>query len=208
MTAQGPTPPPAEGRRGSAREVGAAVLPPRGREAFAFLGLGSNVGDRLETLQSAVDLLENRPGIRVDAVSSVYETAPVGGPEQGPFLNLVVRVATRRSPQRLLAACQAVEQALGRVRVERWGPRTIDVDILLYERRRVLTRQLEVPHPRLPERPFALVPLLEVGHAEALPDGRTIASLLAALAPIDGVTMVGAQVRPPGEAGPSREPST
>lgn len=184
----------------------AAHWPPRGQEVFAFLGLGSNLGDRLATLQAAVDRLGAAPGLRVDEVSSVYETAPVGGPEQGPFLNLCVRVATARSPARLLEACADVEAALGRVRTVRWGPRTIDVDVLLYAQRVVTTRRLTVPHPRLAERAFVLVGLLEVAVGEKLPDGRSISGLLAGLAPIEGITMIGRQVtvRPPaGGAGPA-----
>jgi 2-amino-4-hydroxy-6-hydroxymethyldihydropteridine diphosphokinase len=176
-----------------------AVLPPRRQEIFAFLGLGSNLGDRLTHLQEAVDLLHRRPSLRVDAVSSVYETEPVGGPEQGPFLNMAVRVATRRSPRRLLAACFGVEQALGRKRLERWGPRTIDIDILLYGNRAFATRRLTVPHPRLVERPFALIPLLEVAPGMTLPDGRSLASVIGGLAPIEGVHMVGSQVHLPVE---------
>lgn len=176
-----------------------AVLPPRRREAFVFLGLGSNLGDRLAHLQDAVELLHARPGIRIDAVSGVYETDPVGGPEQEAFLNMAVRAATRSSPRRVLAACQGVEQALGRVRTVRWGPRTIDIDILLYEQRVISTRRLEVPHPRLVERPFALVPLAEVAPGWRLPDGRSVAEVLAGLAPVEGVRQVGDQVRAPGE---------
>ena len=164
---------------------------------WAFLGLGSNIEDRIDYLQTAVEALAAHPRIRVDAVSSVYETEPVGGPEQEAFLNIAVRVATLLSPRGLLKAGQAVEQALGRERVERWGPRTIDVDILLYGSRTVRRRTLEIPHPRLTERPFALVPLLEVAPGKKLPDGRSIASVLAGLAPIEGVTMVGAHVTVP-----------
>ncbi len=184
-------------RRAAPREVASALLPPRGREAFAFLGLGSNVGDRLTALQSAVDLLHGRPAIRVDAVSGVYETEPVGGPAQDPYLNLAIRVATRRSPRRLWAACQAVEQALGRVRSVRWGPRTMDIDLLLYEQRVVATRRLEIPHPRLTERAFVLIPLIEVAPGATLPDGRSLATALAALAPVEGVHLVGTQIRTP-----------
>lgn len=178
-----------------------AVLPPRGREVFAFLGFGSNLGDRLSYLQLAVELLHTRPGIRVDAVSSVYETEPVGGPEQDPYLNLAVRVGTRRSPRRLMAACHGVEQALGRTRTQRWGPRTIDIDVLLYDERVVDTRRLQIPHPRLTERPFALIPLLEVAPGTRLPDGRSIATVLGSLAPVEGVEMVGQQVVAPQEGG-------
>ena len=138
----------------------------------AFLGLGSNLGDPLDHLQQAVDLLHDDPLTTVLDVSSVYLTTPVGGPEQDDYLNLAVRVATRRSPHGLLRRCQAVEAALHRVRAERWGPRTIDVDLLLYGSRVVRTRRLEVPHPRLTERAFALVPLLEVAPGWSLLGGR------------------------------------
>ncbi len=164
---------------------------------WAFLGLGSNIEDRLTYLQAAVNALHNHPKIRVDAVSSVYETEPVGGPEQGPYLNMVLRVATLLSPRRLLGHAQHVEQTLGRARAERWGPRTIDIDILLYGERTIRRRRLQVPHPRLDERAFALVPLLEVAPGMRLPDGRSIASVVARLAPITGITMVGAQVSVP-----------
>lgn len=167
-------------------------------EQFAFLGLGSNLGDRLDFLQQAVDLLHSDPVSRVDAVSSVYETAPVGGPEQGPFLNIAVRIATRRSPARLLALCQRVEHALGRVRTAHWGPRTVDIDVLLYGDLVVSRSDLVVPHPRLKDRPFALIPLLEVAPGQRFPDGSSPASALGRLAPIEGVNMIGAQVREPG----------
>jgi 2-amino-4-hydroxy-6-hydroxymethyldihydropteridine diphosphokinase len=163
--------------------------------AFAFLGLGSNLGDRLTNLQRAVDLLDADRRTRVDAVSSVYETEPVGGPEQGPYLNLAARIATRRSPTGLLRLCHRVEAALGRTREVRWGPRTVDVDILLYDDRTVATRRLVVPHPRLTERAFALIPLMEVAPGQRLPDGRSLPSLVARLAPIEGITMIGTQVR-------------
>lgn len=179
----------------------AARLPPR-VEQFAFLGLGSNLGDRLETLQRAVDLLDADRRTRVDAVSSVYETAPVGGPPQDDFLNLAARVATRRSPLALLALCHAVESALGRVRRERWGPRTIDVDILLYDEREVDVHRLRIPHPRLTQRAFALVPLVEVAPGQRLPDGRSLPAAVAALAPIEGLTAVGSQVVLPAGGGP------
>jgi 2-amino-4-hydroxy-6-hydroxymethyldihydropteridine diphosphokinase len=165
---------------------------------WTFLGLGSNIEDRLDYLQAAVDALGEHPKIRVDAVSSVYETDPVGGPEQGAYLNLVVRAATLLSPRRLLAAANDIERKLGRERVQRWGPRTIDIDILLYGERIIERRTLQVPHPRLVERPFALVPLLEVAPGKHLPDGRSVASILGGLAPIEGVTMVGSQVTVPG----------
>jgi 2-amino-4-hydroxy-6-hydroxymethyldihydropteridine diphosphokinase len=168
-----------------------------GRGAFAFLGLGSNLGDRLDHLQRAVDLLDADARTRVDAVSSVYETEPVGGPEQDPYFNLAVRVATRRAPARLLRLCHRVEQELGRTREVRWGPRTIDVDILLYDERVIDRPQLSVPHPRLTERAFALIPLIEVAPGQLLPDGRSLPAVLARLAPVEGVRMVGEQVHVP-----------
>lgn len=171
-------------------------LPSR-RERFAFLGLGSNVGDRLELLQQAVDRMDDDPRTRVDAVSSVYETEPVGGPEQGPYLNIALRIATTRSPKSLLELCHDVEASLGRVRRERWGPRTVDVDILLYDHRVVRRRNLEIPHPRLADRAFALVPLMEVAPGTSLPDGTTLATALARLAPVEGITMIGTQVTGP-----------
>lgn len=171
-------------------------LPP-GREIFAFLGLGSNIGDRLAYLQSGVDHLAAHPKVRIDEISSVYETAPVGGPPQDPFLNMAIRVATTASPHGLLRACQQAEQAAERERTVRWGPRTLDVDVLLYGDRTISTRRLTVPHPRLAERPFALVPLIEVAPGAALPDGRSLVQVLVALAPIEDIVMVGRQVRQP-----------
>lgn len=170
-------------------------------EVFAFLGLGSNIESRLDHLQDAVDRLDRDPRIRVDGVSSVYATAPVGGPAQEPFLNIAARVATRHRPRALLRACQRVEALGERTRTVRWGPRTIDVDVLLYDRRTVRRRDLEVPHPRLTERAFALIPLIEVAPGMTLPDGRSLATALAALAPVEGVTMVGQQVQAPESGG-------
>lgn len=172
------------------------LLPPGG-EVFAFLGLGSNLDDPFDHLQAGVDLLHADGRSRIDAVSSAYRTAPVGGPPQDDFVNIAVRLATRRSPRSLLKLCHAVESARGRVRDARWGPRTLDVDVLLYDDRVIASRRLEVPHPRLEERAFALVPLIEVAPGFRLPDGRTLTSVLAGLAPVDDVVQVGRQVRAP-----------
>lgn len=179
----------------------AGLIERRRPETFAFVGLGSNLGDRLALLQAAVDALDADGVTRVDAVSSVYETDPVGGPEQEAFLNAAARVATRRSPRRLLALCQDVERRLGRRRDVRWGPRTIDLDILLYGEATVSRRHLEIPHPRLLERAFALVPLMEVAPGQKLPGGSSLASALARLAPVEGVRMIGTQVHLPGRQG-------
>lgn len=129
----------------------------------AFLGLGSNVGDRAGHLRAAVDSL---PGLV--AVSDVYETDPVGGPDQGRFLNLVAEIDTDLSPRELLGVCHRLESAAGRVRDVRWGPRTLDVDILWIEGINVDEPDLEIPHPRMSERRFVLEPLADLA-PELLP---------------------------------------
>ncbi|MEO5680120.1 MAG: 2-amino-4-hydroxy-6-hydroxymethyldihydropteridine diphosphokinase [Acidimicrobiales bacterium] len=128
----------------------------------AHLGLGSNLGDRLAFLRAALRGLAATPGVQVAAVSRVYETAPVGGPEQGPYLNAVVALDTDLTAAGLLAVAQRLEAAAGRVRSERWGPRPLDVDVLLVGDERVATAELTVPHPRLAERGFVLAPLADV----------------------------------------------
>jgi len=127
----------------------------------AFLGLGSNLGDRVANLQRAVGLLDARPGIRVVRTSSVYETDPVG-PPQPDYLNAVAEVRTTLAPRELLMAALEVERALGRVREERWGPRTLDVDVLTYGDERIDEPGLTVPHPRMHDRAFVMVPLSEL----------------------------------------------
>jgi 2-amino-4-hydroxy-6-hydroxymethyldihydropteridine diphosphokinase len=167
--------------------------PPAGEEVV-FLGLGGNEGDSIELLSRAVRALHAHPRITVEDLSSTYETEPVGGPEQAPFLNVAVRARTALSPLGLLRACQQVEADLGRVRTVRWGPRTVDVDVLLYGDRVLDAPVLTVPHPRLAERAFAVVPLVEVAPGWRLPDGRTLTKLVASMAPIEGVQAIGRQV--------------
>jgi 2-amino-4-hydroxy-6-hydroxymethyldihydropteridine diphosphokinase len=128
----------------------------------AYLGIGSNLGDRLARLQSAVEGLAADPGVSVVAVSPVYETAPVGGPPQADYLNAVVAIDTALSARGLLELAQQLEAAAERVRVERWGARTLDVDVLLIENERVVEPDLVVPHPRIAERAFVLVPLADL----------------------------------------------
>jgi len=123
----------------------------------AFLGLGSNLGDRWQYLRTAVSALPD-----VVRISPVYETDPVGPPGQGPYLNCVVELYTDRSPHQLLAVARAAEERAGRVRTTRWGPRTLDVDVLLMGDQFVSDSELEVPHPRLWDRPFVLVPLADL----------------------------------------------
>lgn len=126
--------------------------------ARAFLGLGSNLGDRVAYLRAAVSSLPD-----LVAVSRVYETKPVGGPDgQGAYLNLVVELATQLGPRDLLELCGRLEAVAGRVREARWGPRTLDVDVLWVEGQEVHDPDLEVPHPRLRERRFVLAPLADL----------------------------------------------
>jgi 2-amino-4-hydroxy-6-hydroxymethyldihydropteridine diphosphokinase len=138
----------------------------------AFLALGSNLGDRAANLQRAVDLLAGRVGVEIVSSSRVYETDPVGGPPQPDYLNAVVEARTSLSPKELLEACLAVEAEMGRERKERWGPRVIDVDVLTYSREEVDEPGLQVPHPRMHERGFVLIPLFELDSDPPLPGGR------------------------------------
>jgi 2-amino-4-hydroxy-6-hydroxymethyldihydropteridine diphosphokinase len=131
----------------------------------AFLGLGSNLGDREAQLRRAIEGISD-----VIAVSPVYETDPVGGPEQGPYLNVVVELETALSPRELLDLCHRLEKAAQRVRVERWGPRTLDVDVLLVGDLTVDEPDLQVPHPRLYERRFVLAPLADLAPDLVPPD--------------------------------------
>lgn len=125
--------------------------------ARAFLGLGSNLGDRRQHLRDAIAAIPD-----VVAVSRVYETAPVGGPEQGAYLNVVVRLETDCSPRELLEIGRACEAEAQRVRTVRWGPRTLDVDVLWVDGQKVIEPDLVVPHPRMFERAFVLMPLRDV----------------------------------------------
>ncbi len=127
----------------------------------AFLALGSNLGDRLANLRKAVSVLRES-GCQTTGVSSVYETKPVGLTDQPDFLNAVIRIKTEHSPKALLELCQAVELRLGRERTIKWGPRVIDLDILLYDGVTLDEPGLTIPHPRMLERAFVLVPLLEI----------------------------------------------
>jgi 2-amino-4-hydroxy-6-hydroxymethyldihydropteridine diphosphokinase len=143
-----------------------------------FLGLGANLGDRLATLQRAVDLLA-ACGVRTVACSRVWATAPLGGPPDQPeFLNVVVEVDPGTlQPLDVLASANAVEAELGRVRDVRWGPRTIDIDVLLWGDLRSDDPTLTIPHPRLHERAFVVLPLLDLDPDPRLPDGRRLVEL-------------------------------
>lgn len=128
----------------------------------AYLGLGTNLGDRVQQLQQAVRSLAETDGITIAQVSAIYQTEPVGYVDQPDFLNMVVRLETKLNADELLTVVLEIEQKLQRVRTIRWGPRTIDIDILLYGREQYQYPHLEIPHPRMWERAFVLVPLLDV----------------------------------------------
>ena len=142
----------------------------------AYLGLGSNLGDRLENLREAVRVLTDTDGIEVLRSSRVFETEPAG-PPQPAYLNAVIEVRTRLGPRGLLEAAQTVENTLGRVRTQRWGPRTIDVDILTFDDETVDEPDLEIPHPRMHERGFVLVPLGELDADPMLPGDRRLSKI-------------------------------
>lgn len=126
-----------------------------------YLSLGSNMGNSIENLLQAIVALD-KEGFKVTEVSSIYLTEPIGFIEQPNFYNMVIAVETLFSPQLVLQKCQEVENRLGRVRKLRWGPRKIDIDILFYGDRVIKEIELELPHPRLKERAFVLVPLKEI----------------------------------------------
>lgn len=138
-------------------------------ENQAYIALGSNMGDRYEYLKKAVLLLENQEKITVVNTSSIYETDPVGFTDQDQFLNMAVQVSTSLKPLELLDECLKIEEELGRKREIRWGPRTLDLDILLYNQENIETEKLTIPHPRMSERAFVILPLLEMDPNLMLP---------------------------------------
>ena len=149
--------------------------------ATAFVGIGSNLGDRETHLRSALDLLAAEDGIEIVAVSRLRETEPVGPVEQGPFLNGAVQLSTDLPPRQLLERLLDVEQRLGRVRDVRFGPRTIDLDLLVYGDETADEPGLTLPHPRLHERRFALEPLAELEPGLVVPGRGPVSALLSEL---------------------------
>lgn len=128
----------------------------------AFIALGTNIEPRIEHLDEALDLLAQSEGIKIGEMSSIYETAPVGYTDQADFLNMVIQIETSHSSIDLLNVCQRIEQQLGRKRGVRFGPRTIDLDILVYNQENRKTDHLTIPHPRMHERAFVLIPFAEI----------------------------------------------
>jgi len=152
----------------------------------AVVALGSNLGDRLTHLQAALELVAAEPSVAVHAVSPVYETDPVGGPPQPAYLNAVALLTVRLAPVQLLRTLQAVEVRRGRERAERWGPRTLDLDLVDYPPYAGAWEDLTLPHPRAHERVFVLRPWLDLDPAAVVTGRGAVAGLLAGLPP-DGV---------------------
>jgi len=135
----------------------------------AHIALGSNLGDRAANLRTALEMLAQTAGISITAVSAIYETAPVGGPEQDHYLNACAALDTELTPTRLLLMMLDIEEKIGRVRKVRWGPRIIDLDLLLYGEIMMNTPLLELPHPRMSERDFVLIPLADIAPDQIIP---------------------------------------
>ncbi|WP_066366305.1 2-amino-4-hydroxy-6-hydroxymethyldihydropteridine diphosphokinase [Herbidospora mongoliensis] len=155
----------------------------------AVFSLGSNLGQRMDYLQSGLDALFDAPGMAFVALSPVYETDPVGGPSQGAYLNAVVIAETSLDPRTLLDRANGIEDAFGRVRKEHWGPRTLDVDIIMVDNLMSDDPELILPHPRAHERAFVLVPWSQADPAAVLPGRGSVAALLA------GVDQSGVRLR-------------
>jgi len=129
---------------------------------YAYIGIGSNLGNRPANIESAIAELKGSSGISIEKISSIIETTPIGGPRQSKYLNGVVKIKTEISPRALLGILQKIENKLGRIRTVKNGPRTIDLDMLLYDDKMINEPDLKVPHPRMFEREFVMRPLLEI----------------------------------------------
>jgi 2-amino-4-hydroxy-6-hydroxymethyldihydropteridine diphosphokinase len=169
----------------------------RAKRRRVVLALGSNLGDRMETLQGALDALFDAPGMDFVAVSPVYATVPVGGPEQPEYLNAVIVIDTALPAQLILDRAHGVEEVYGRVREEVWGPRTLDVDVIVYGDQTSDDPRLTLPHPRAHERAFVLAPWHDVDPAAEIPGRGRVADLLQKTG-LDGVRrLTGSELQPP-----------
>ncbi len=139
----------------------------------ALIGLGGNLGDPVKSIRQALEMIDRHEDCRVEAVSSFWRTPPWGKTDQPDFLNACARVSTRLEPRAFLALCLQTEQVLKRVRKERWGPRSIDIDVLFFGDKNIAEDGLVIPHPRIAERAFVLVPLAEIAPDQIL-NGKTI----------------------------------
>lgn len=148
---------------------------------IAYIGLGSNLGERQANITTALKLLHYPPAVQVLRVAPLYSTAPVGDTDQDWFLNTVAEVKTLLSPLELLKTLLAIENQLGRIRTRRWGPRNIDLDLLLYGNTTMDTTQLTLPHPRMTERAFVMVPLADLNPTLMMPGNIAVGKLAAKL---------------------------
>lgn len=153
--------------------------------SIVYLGLGTNLGNKEVNLRQAINLIRDFPKTSVSKTSKVYETEPWGYSQQDDFLNLCLEIETKLKPKELLKKCQLVEEKLGRKRLVKWGPRSIDVDILIYDELTLEEEELTIPHPRIGERAFVLVPLSELNN-NLIIDNQNISELIKKVA-TDGI---------------------
>lgn len=139
----------------------------------AYLGLGANLGDKVASLQRAIAMVDAHDGCSISGISSIYITKPIGVKDQPDFANVVIEVNTSLDPYELLGLCNKIEDEIGRKRTIRWGPRVIDMDILLYDGVNIYDERLTIPHPRMMERAFVILPLAEIAPDLVLPGGIT-----------------------------------
>ena len=144
---------------------------------MVFLGLGSNLEDREQNITNAINMLDNHPQVTVYNLSSLYESEPVGLKDQPIYLNAVAHILTTLTPFELLKVCLNIEKSLGRVRTTKWGPRIIDIDILLFGNLTISTSELTLPHPYFHKRRFVLIPMDEIAHGIPLYNGMTAQEL-------------------------------
>ena len=156
------------------------------QKARAFIGAGANLGEPVRQIRQAKDALQKSPGVRLLGASSLYRTQPMGPIAQPPFVNAVFSLECGMSPQDLLALLLSVEEKMGRIRRERWGPRVIDLDLLFFDEAIISEQGLEVPHPRLHERRFVLTPLVEIAPDVVHPVLKKSASDILAALPAEG----------------------